>query len=194
MRPSARERANRRNAKASTGPRTAAGKASVAKNALRHGLGVPALRDPVLSEEIDRLARLIAGERADPARLEGARQIAEAQIDLRRVRRARCALLADPQARVKKLGAAEMSRAVRSLIAQAKAIGTVEAADLACDAMLRLTDTRVPDGVVAPALEEGFDALAPQLFRLDRYERRALSRRKSAIRDFDRMFTSARAG
>lgn len=60
--------------------------------------------------------------------------------------------------------------------------------------MERLIETRFPDGVVAPALEQGFAALAPQLSRLDRYERRALSRHKTAIGDFDRMFAKARAG
>jgi hypothetical protein len=34
-------------------------------------------------------------------------------------------------------------------------------------------------------LEEGIEAIAAQLMRFDRYERRALSRRKWATRDFD---------
>src|SRR5215831_16410165 len=39
--------ANRRNARSSTGPRTAAGKARVAQNAVRHGLNVAIADDPL---------------------------------------------------------------------------------------------------------------------------------------------------
>ena len=46
---------------------------------------IPASCDPALAEEIDLLARLISGERADPTRIEGGRRIAEPQIDLVRV-------------------------------------------------------------------------------------------------------------
>ena len=56
--------ANRANARASTGPRTAAGKTRSARNARRHGLSVPVLRDPALVPEIESLARRIAGENA----------------------------------------------------------------------------------------------------------------------------------
>src|ERR1700738_4735365 len=42
--------ANRRNARRSTGPRTAAGKARVKQNALRHGLNVAVADAPLLTE------------------------------------------------------------------------------------------------------------------------------------------------
>src|SRR5882724_10564135 len=51
--------ANRRNARASTGPRTAAGKARVARNARRHGLNVAVAADPVLAREVEALAQAI---------------------------------------------------------------------------------------------------------------------------------------
>jgi hypothetical protein len=84
--------ANRRNAARSTGPRTAAGKTRAAQNARRHGLNVPVGSDPAWSGEIKGLARSIAGEDAPPQRYELACRIAEAQIDVIRVRRARLAL------------------------------------------------------------------------------------------------------
>ena len=49
--------ANRRNSRLSTGPRSAAGKARVKHNALRHGLNVKVADDPPLTEEVERIAR-----------------------------------------------------------------------------------------------------------------------------------------
>lgn len=98
MKRSARSHANRRNARFSTGPKTVAGKLRVARNALRHGLAIPAGQDPDLSAEIERLAVVLAGERAEPTCLEAARRIAEAQMNLLRVRRVRYALFADQAA------------------------------------------------------------------------------------------------
>src|SRR5580700_3700425 len=51
--------ANRANARLSTGPRSAAGKARVKQNALRHGLNVAVADDPLLTEEIARIAGAI---------------------------------------------------------------------------------------------------------------------------------------
>jgi hypothetical protein len=50
-----------------------------------------------------------------------------------------------------------------------------------------LAFTRLPEGVRPPSFELGFGVLAPRLFRLDRYERRALSRRKTAIRRLEEL-------
>jgi hypothetical protein len=86
-------RANRVNARARTGPRTAAGKARAARNARRHGLTLSVLADPALAGKLEVLAREIAGEGANSELQEHALRIAEAQFDLVRVRRARHQLL-----------------------------------------------------------------------------------------------------
>src|SRR5262249_19587254 len=78
---------------AGSGPRTTAGKRRAARNALRHGLSSPISSDPPLSEEVAALAQQIAGKGASREQQELAARIAEAQIDLLRVRRARHDLL-----------------------------------------------------------------------------------------------------
>jgi hypothetical protein len=79
-------KSNRANARSSTGPKTAGGRARSARNALRYGLSLPVLSDPVLSQDVAALARQIAGADAGPEIQEFARRVAEAQIDLRRIR------------------------------------------------------------------------------------------------------------
>jgi hypothetical protein len=88
--------ANRANALKSTGPRTSAGRATSSRNAYRHGLSVPMAPD---SEQVESLAQAIAGETAgeeqpEAARqdqLEAARALAEAQLELKRIREAKVA-------------------------------------------------------------------------------------------------------
>jgi hypothetical protein len=66
---SRRLRANRKNAAASTGPRTKAGKARSAGNALKHGLSIPVARDSSLAPQAEAIAQKIAGPDVNPIRL-----------------------------------------------------------------------------------------------------------------------------
>jgi hypothetical protein len=75
--------ANRRNAGASTGPRSSSGKQRASYNAYRHGL---AAGSPRLADVIERYARNIAGKHASPLILECARAAAQAHFDLARIR------------------------------------------------------------------------------------------------------------
>jgi hypothetical protein len=85
--------ANRRNARRSTGPRSAAGKARAAQNARRHGLTLPVGSDLASLRRIMSLTDAIAGADASAERREGAIKVALAQADLERIRQAKADLL-----------------------------------------------------------------------------------------------------
>ena len=87
-----REReANPVKARRSTGPRSEEGKRQSAGNALKHGLSLSVLHDPHLSQEVRSLGEQIAGD--NPLVLALGTEIAEAQVDLQRVRRMRAELI-----------------------------------------------------------------------------------------------------
>jgi len=85
--------ANRRNANRSTGPRSRAGRKRAAGNATVHGLTANLLSSATLAEQVEKLAREIAGSFEDAILLQYARDVARAEIDLARVRRIKVALI-----------------------------------------------------------------------------------------------------
>jgi hypothetical protein len=82
-------RANRANSARSTGPRTRDGKAVARLNAVRHGLSASRSREADAEEEVLILQRAIAGEYKEPELADSAEVIAQLEILLRRIRRAR---------------------------------------------------------------------------------------------------------
>ena len=136
--------ANKQNASKSTGPRTQVGKLRSSRNSLKHGLSIPVSANAGYSQQVLDLAEtIVAASNLDDASSGNAWQVAEAEIELLRVRSVRAALLA----RVTKSGKAE------------------------------------PGDDAGRPTEQS--ELWRQLTGLDRYERRALSRRNTALEILD---------
>jgi hypothetical protein len=85
--------ANRANAKRSTGPKTEIGRRASSRNALRHGLSCPSSMGESTSTDVDNLMRTLVPEEADDDQRVAARHVAQAQMDLSRVRMARATLM-----------------------------------------------------------------------------------------------------
>jgi hypothetical protein len=165
---------NRRNARKSTGPRSGAGKKRASRNAYRHGLTLSITSTAAFAKQLDKLARKIAGDTKDAITLERAREIAQAELDLARVRRAKVAV-----------------------IERASLFGELDPPQLTVTKMIRLLNAfdrgrPIPKSIDAlatmPSQEpdrsaEAVRRVLPELRKLDRYERRAAAQRERAVLD-----------
>jgi hypothetical protein len=86
--------ANRRNARRSTGPRTAAGKSISGRNAFRHGLSLPLRLDTETSVAADAIGRALTRDQASEQQRVAATEVAQAQLELLRIRAVRTELMA----------------------------------------------------------------------------------------------------
>lgn len=191
MRLSPRKRASQANGRKSRGPTSTSGKVRSAKNARLHGLSLSLECDPSQSIAIEEFARKFVDENSSSEAIAAARRVAEAQIDLMRIRQARRALMVDPKARLKKLTAREKNQTTSVQLKLLKKVDrmlerpSLEAvSDELTDTfnLLRESFNCQPE---PPKIAEGLGVLSTALLRLERYERRACSRRKFAIRDLD---------
>jgi hypothetical protein len=175
-------RANQANAKASSGPKTKAGKAHSARNALRHGLNIPVCKEPSLSIQAEELARGLAGPDPDDTLLDRARAVGEAQVNVNRVRARRNALVAQ-------LLADPGYKPLSTYKKQVRIMRMIDRVERIFGKPFDLDDIEPQIELKPHKDEEKFATVVEDRIRelaaLDRYERRAISKRKSAIRAFD---------
>jgi hypothetical protein len=184
--------ANRRNAKRSTGPRSAAGKANSRNNALRHGLARKHTRLIGQIGEIDQLALAFAGSDPSLEMLYYARAAAEAELDVLRIRTVRADFISQkaadpatfapqrllPDNRIDKLrkvvesGPDEIFHDSRAALANTLRI--------AMEYNEYQLNRPSPNDEDKPAV--AFGRHYREISRYDRYEQRALSRRRKALR------------
>lgn len=123
---------NRKNSQKSTGPRSERGRRRSGRNALRHGLAVAIGADPFVANEIKLLEKGLMTVYGGKTAGELARRVAEAEMDLLRIRK------------------------------------------------LRAESFKTTYDNPEPTLTD-YAELNASLAKLERYERRAFSRRKSAL-------------
>jgi hypothetical protein len=148
--------ANRRNAQNSKGPRTTAGKASASRNSCKHALSTISHNNSLFAPRIEAIARAVCPETTNSALWEQALIIGECTTVLVCVQATRIALIE------------------QSLGSTSAHMTDVDAAG---------TELERSQSEPTPPRDE-FAAMglaARDLDRLERYERRALSRRKRAI-------------
>ena len=171
--------ANRRNARKSTGPRSGAGKKRASRNAYRHGLTLSITSSAAYAKQLDRLVREIAGNTEDPILLERARAIAQAELELARVRRVKVALIERASA-FGELDPPQAFSSVTQIIRLLNAIdrGRVPSFPEPVDSSATMP-SQEPDRSA-----EAIRRVLPDLRKLDRYERRAAAQRERAVRGF----------
>jgi hypothetical protein len=187
--------ANRANGRKGRGPRSAAGRTRASRNALRHGLAAISRHNPAYFPEIGRMASAYCEGDTDPLLFEQALIIAESDIILiclgaerlaaiERMRDPDAIPFSDSKASLARARArfAQAKRAYAQLVKakQAKAGSTSDTGKASISAQKN-------KGPHPPAQRDECDAMcraAPDLTRLERYERRAASRRNRAIREF----------
>jgi hypothetical protein len=173
--------ANRLNAAKSTGPRSASGKTRASRNAFAHGLSRPLL-GAEHRRAVEALAsRILAdhGNAKGPHALASAREIAEADFELARIRGGKVAQIE----RLRALGRLEPRKLFRTPLDEAAwimqyywgaALGNIRPK---C-----AVDTLPPMPEEGPArTAEAVRRVLPNLLRLARYEARASKRRDRAI-------------
>lgn len=189
---------SRENGKKSRGPQSALGRRKSSKNARRHGLAIPITQDLIFNPDIGTLSQKIAGDISDPSHLGLCQALAEAQSDIMRIRQARVDILADGNLRKVRPSRERVSilkmifrrklNAIKKMSVDSSLPSHFQQDlkfDLGLDAVHELEKEyeKLMNHVIP--IEEGLSLIIGKLNALERYERRALSRRNKALRALD---------
>jgi hypothetical protein len=199
--------ANRRNAKASTGPKSEHGKIRSARNSLRHGLATPLSLDPAWAEKAKRLARELAGTEADPVLCDSAQELAQAYADVQRARQAQHSVvshaLSDRSFRSAKEDKFRQEVVIRilelspewrerrpngKLKPRRRGVRTRGLSELALIDLIRGFDTELDEAEKYAVL---ISEMAQKMNALHRYERRAFSRFQRLLRAYNAITPSS---
>ncbi len=168
--------ANRRNARKSTGPRSAGGKRRASRNAFRHGLTASVISDADRRKHVERLARKIAGSTADAITLYLARSAAAAQLDIVQIRRIKVALI-DRILACGELGKPALFDSVHQV---KRFFNGLDRGELILPPLVNNAGASMPSTEPERSAEAMRRAL-PELAAFVRYERRAVARRDQAV-------------
>lgn len=183
--------ANRQNASRSTGPRSANGKARSKLNAMRHGLATRITNTKLGSGEIRRLMSSIAHDSTIDDDTDATFSLAEAELDIVRVRIARVTLLENTKIE-ENFDRGKIRKSLDQIYAAQKSLAPFESSELPGGRILllalensleELLATPISTGPVDP--EIAFAVVLTRLAIYDRYESRAMNRRRRSIRKLD---------
>ena len=187
--------ANGENAKKSRGPTSREGKAQSAQNAFRHGLSVSLSNDEEFCVERDALAQTISADSACVATFSVAQEIAEAELDLKRVRQVKEALMSKQNstpivspAKIKKGKKGEANMLLEKIEIIKKSDRPIKNQE----ALLLKLGNQFSRIVYEPnekSRADQFADIASELLKIERYEHRAILRRDRAIRKLEDIMT-----
>lgn len=185
--------ANRRNAKRSTGPRTPDGKARIAHNAVCHGLASRIVAGKPATDRVACLVNLFIGDGPRNVDIQAAARIAaEAQCVIEQVRLRKSMLfnlttpVVPPYRSPPLMKAAARAKHITES-ADDTVLGPAKQFNLTTIARIEASEPSWQPTTELDREALVFQEVALKLERLDRYERRAMSRRNAALVEIERL-------